>query len=263
MNRIFNLLCGILIFLNTNTVISQTKYNLETFSDDAKSFLKQPSNWESEDILIIAGSAGLTFATMYIDEYVREQVLKNDQYRNTIPVEFGRIWGEPLATLFIGGSIYFHGLATNNSANKKIGFEIGESAFFTSIVTAFLKYSFGRERPRENGDAFSFHPFSFQNANFLSLNSGHTALAFSLSTVLAHNTSNSYLKALFYLPAFMTAFSRVYQNHHWTSDVILGGIIGFSIAEFVTSLHKKESSSGKKQVLPEKPMNLIHLKFPL
>ena len=242
-------------------ISAQYKYNLNTFTDDFKEITKQPSNWDKNDWLTIMGVAGLTYGTMYFDEIIRENVLNNHDYKNTIPVEFGRIWGEPWATVAIGGSFYLHGLATNNNANKKLGFEIGESAFYTSVITLILKYSFGRERPRENENAFSFYPFSFQNDNFLSLNSGHTALAFSLSTVLAENTTNDYLKVALFVPAFMTAFSRVYQNHHWTSDVILGGVIGYSVAEFVTRLHKPKSSE-ETEVWPEKPMNLFFFKIP-
>ena len=126
-----------------------------------------------------------------------------------------------------------------------------------------FKYSFGRERPRENSDPFSFHPFSFQSDNFLSINSGHTALAFSLSTVLAKNTSNDFLKIVLFAPAFMTAFSRVYQNHHWTSDVLLGGIIGYSVAEFVTRLHKSQKIDDGGIEVPQPPINLIDFRIPL
>lgn len=166
-------------FLLSDNTSAQYKYNLNTFTDDFSHIVKQPSNWDKNDWLTIMGVAGLTFGTMYNDEAIRESVLNNHDYENSIPVEFGRIWGEPWATVAIGGSFYLHGLASDNQANKKLGFEIGESALYTSLITMLLKYGFGRERPRENSNPFSFHPFSFRNDNFLSLSSGHTALAFS------------------------------------------------------------------------------------
>lgn len=253
----------LLFFFISEISIAQYKYNLKDLATDSESFINQPANWQRNDWLSFIGTAGLTYGAMHLDGFVREIVLENHEYKNTIPIEFGRIWGEPYSTLALGGSLYIHGLATDNKSNKKIGFEIGESALFTSIITIILKYSLGRERPRENSNPFSFHPFSFKNDNFLSLSSGHTALAFSLSTVLANNTENNYLKAIFYIPAFMTAFSRVYQNHHWTSDVILGGIIGFSVAKFVTQLHNSKSSSNNANLILQKPINLIDLRIPL
>jgi len=239
----------------------QYKYNFNTFSDDFNEIIKQPSNWDSGDLLIFAGAAGLTYGSTFIDSLVRESVLRNAQYQYSIPVEFGRIWGEPWATLLMGGAFYIHGMAADNSANKKIGFEIGESAFYTSVITLLLKFSFGRERPRENNDPFSFSPFSFKGDNFMSLSSGHTALAFSLSTILAENTNNDYLKIAFYLPAFLTAFSRVYQNHHWTSDVLLGGIIGYTIAEYVSGLHKPKSDDDLMERMKPFPIFNYRISF--
>jgi membrane-associated phospholipid phosphatase len=252
----------LLLIFSSNQVVSQYKYNFKTATNDFEEVIKQPSDWDKNDWLTIFGIAGLTYGTMHIDRFVRDQVLANHDYKNTIPIEFGRIWGEPLSTLAIGGSFYLHGLATDNNANKKLGFEIGEAAIYTSIITLFFKYAFGRERPRENADPFSYHPFSFRDDFFLSLSSGHTALAFSLSTVLAENTSNNYLKVVLFVPAFMTAFSRVYQNHHWTSDVLLGGIIGYSVAEFVTRLHKAQKIDNGGIIVPQATVNLFDFRIP-
>jgi membrane-associated phospholipid phosphatase len=243
-------------------ITAQGNYNLETFSNDFGDFTNKPINWDRNEWLTFIGIAGLTYGSMHIDEFVRERVIENNIYQRSILVELGRIWGEPYATLIAGGGIYLHGILAGNKANEKIGFEIGESAIFTGLLTLLLKYSFGRERPRENSDAFSFQPFSFKGDNFLSINSGHTALGFSLSTVLAKNTDNNLIKAVFYLPAFLTAFSRVYQNHHWFSDVLLGGIIGYSVGEFVTKQHKPKTSIdlGLNQ---SNPIPLFFLKIPV
>lgn len=252
-----------LLIFSTNIISGQNKYNFKDLGSDSETIIKQPSKWNSNDILTIFGVAGLTYGTMYLDQMVKLSLKKYPALKNSIPIEFGRIWGEPWFTAASGASFYIQGLAQENTKNKKIGFEIGESALYTSIITMLFKISFGRERPRENSDAFSFHPFSSKGDNFLSLNSGHTALAFSLSTVLANNTENNYLKVIFYIPAFMTAISRVYQNHHWTSDVLLGGFIGFGIAEFVTSLHKTKKQSDNSKIIPQNVINLVDFKIPL
>nr|MDA3861232.1 phosphatase PAP2 family protein [Melioribacteraceae bacterium] len=57
------------------------------------------------------------------------------------------------------------------------------------------------------------------------------------------NTDNNYLKILAFLPAFLTATSRVYQNHHWASDVFLGAFIGYFTAKYITDLHKQNEVS--------------------
>ncbi|MCW8850186.1 MAG: phosphatase PAP2 family protein [Melioribacteraceae bacterium] len=256
--HIFYLLC-----LSPFTLLPQTNYNLKTISSDFESLVLAPKSWDNNDLIKFVGISGLTYAAMHVDEYILEQVLNNHSYRNSIPVEFGRIWGEPWLTGVLAGGFYIHGMANDNNGNKRLGFEIGESAIFTSLATLLLKISFGRERPRLNSEPFSFHPFSFKSDNFLSFSSGHTALAFSLSTILASNTENNYLKVIFYIPAFMTAFSRVYQNHHWFSDVLFGGVVGFSIAKFVTGIHKVNNHSAENLTIHQNPIPLVDFKIPL
>lgn len=258
---------GIFIFLSmlilTNVYQAQFKYNLGTFGDDFKSIVKQPQNWDGNDYLKLAGAVSISYGVMHLDKNIRNLALENNRFQNSLLIEFGRIWGEPLLTLALAGTFYLHGSVAENSANKKIGFEIGEAAFYSTLITMIIKFSFGRERPRKTSNPFSFHPFSFNGDEFLSFSSGHTVLAFSLSTVLAKNTDNDFLAIAYYVPAFLTAFSRVYQNHHWTSDVIFGGFLGFTIAEFVTKLHKSKNSEVRDNPLPQKPINLFNLKIPL
>ena len=91
--------------------------------------------------------------------------------------------------------------------------------------------------------------FAFKNANW-SLPSGHTTVAFSLSTVLAANTDSYVLKTAAFIPAFLTAFSRVYQDHHWTSDIFLGAMIGYFVGKFVTNLHEEKELSPKIAQIP-------------
>lgn len=218
-------------------ISAQNKYDIKQFWNESGKIATQPLKWQTNDWLTLAGLAGLTYGTMFIDKQIKFDLQKNQDYVKSAPVMFGKYWGEPLITLAFGGGFYGYGLLADNTSLKKIGYEIGQSTFWSGVITQIFKYGFGRERPRHSDDPFSFHPFSFRNDDFLALNSGHTALAFSLSTVLAANTKNTYLKILAFTPAFLTAFSRVYQEQHWTSDVLLGAVVGYTVGRLVTNLH--------------------------
>ncbi|MCP5063674.1 MAG: phosphatase PAP2 family protein [Ignavibacteriae bacterium] len=231
----------ILVFLLQISFVSnsvaQHNYDIKQFGSEFGTFAVQPTNWSSNEWLMALGIASLTYGTMQFDEQIKYEFQANQNYRSSFPMQFGKLWGEPIVTLGLGASVFGYGLLKDDNTSKKIGYEIGQSAFFAGIITTIIKYGFGRERPRTNNNPYSFKPFSFSSDNYLALSSGHTALAFSLSTVLAENTDNTYLKVISFIPAVLTAFSRVYQNHHWTSDVLLGGIIGYSVGKFVTDLH--------------------------
>lgn len=253
----------LVIFLFITSICEgQIKYNFRTFENDFKQIAKQPGNWDENDWLKLLGGSSISYGMMYLDRDIQKLVLENNSYKKSFGIEFGRIWGEPVTTLIFAGSFYAHGTAFDNKSNKKLGFEIAEAAFYSTVITILLKFSFGRERPRQTSDPFSFHPFSFNGDNFLSFSSGHTVLGFSLSTVLAKNTDNDLLKIAYYIPGFLTAFSRVYQNHHWASDVIFGALLGYTIAEFVVKLHAGKNNEMSRNPSLEKPVNLFNFKIP-
>lgn len=65
--------------------------------------------------------------------------------------------------------------------------------------------------------------------------SGHALSAFSLFFCLILMTKNQALKALFFLLAFVSSFSRLYLSQHWLIDVYVGSLIGvgFSLLFYV------------------------------
>ncbi len=63
-------------------------------------------------------------------------------------------------------------------------------------------------------------------ASIRSFPSGHALSAFALFFCLMFTTKNQALKALFFLLAFVSSFSRLYLSQHWLIDVYVGSIIG-------------------------------------
>lgn len=229
----------IILFLFYSSISAQYNYDFKQFGEETVEFLKQPGNWDGDDYLTIAIIAGGTFSLMFADDAVRSEMLKDRSYVGSVPLEFARYWGEPVPSIAIAGLLYIHGSLTDDDVTKKIGYEVGQSMIYTAALTQFLKISFGRARPYTGKDPFSLKPFQSLSEDDWSLPSGHTSLAFSLSTVLANNTDSDFLKGLAYIPALMTAFSRVYYNKHWTSDVFMGALIGYFVGKFAVDLHKQ------------------------
>lgn len=65
---------------------------------------------------------------------------------------------------------------------------------------------------------------------FNSFPSGHSTSAFAIFTSLALITNNKILKFIFFLFAFLSAFSRTYLSQHWLVDITIGSIIGTTAA---------------------------------
>jgi hypothetical protein len=232
----------LLPFLCVSSIFSQNRYNFSQFKDETIDFLKQPTKWEGNDWLKLGLVSAGTFLVMQADQPIRDAVMKDRSYTESMPVKFGKLWGETYSTAVLAGAFGLHGLLTQNNSTKKVGFEIVQAALYSGGITTLLKFALGRARPYTNEGTAKYQPFTIWDDGFHSFPSGHTTLAFALSTVLSRNVDSRALKVLAFVPAAMTAFSRVYQDYHWTSDCVVSAIIGYVVATWVVDLHDSKES---------------------
>lgn len=222
--------------------VSARRYNLSEFGHETVRFFIQPAKWDMNDWLKIGAMGGATFLVMQIDQPVRDAMLKDRRYYYTVPIEGARLYGElysPVA-FFVGFAA--HSLITNDRSTRKIAYEIGQASLYTGAIVLTMKSIIGRARPHDNEGRASYRPFTLIGDDYHSLPGGHTATAMVISTVLSRNVRPTWLKVLVYVPAAFTAFSRVYQDWHWTSDDLLGGAIAYFVADWVVDLHENKVS---------------------
>jgi membrane-associated phospholipid phosphatase len=75
--------------------------------------------------------------------------------------------------------------------------------------------------------------------------SGHSAAAFAMATVVASEYGdNPVVSPLMYGAATLCALSRVHDNAHWLSDVVVGSLVGHLIARTVIDRNGGPSSRG-------------------
>lgn len=228
----------LLIFINLS--FAQNKYDFDQFINEGGDYFTAPLEWKAKDFLFLGLTAGATIGAMQLDNAAKEFTQTNRPENSSIPILAGRFYGEPVVPALLSTYLIIQGNSTGNSANKKIGFEIAQSVFYSFATTQLLKLILGRERPATTNDDTNFTWFALFDNNFWSMPSGHTTTAFALSTVLYENTDSDILKILSFAPALLTAYSRVYENRHWISDVVLGGIIGFTTAKFFVKEHDEK-----------------------
>jgi membrane-associated phospholipid phosphatase len=56
--------------------------------------------------------------------------------------------------------------------------------------------------------------------------SGHSATGFSIFLLFAMISDNKYMKFLFFIVAFLIAYSRIYLSQHFLIDIYVGSLIG-------------------------------------
>jgi membrane-associated phospholipid phosphatase len=99
----------------------------------------------------------------------------------------------------------------------------------SNAIVGILKPVVGRHRPDNTNDAWRFRPFSSEG-EWHSLPSSHAVHAFSIAAGAAIATRRSWVAPLGYSAATVVAWSRVYDDEHWSSDVTLSAVIGISAA---------------------------------
>lgn len=186
-------------------------------------------------LLLAGGVVGLTMAAYSFDAESREEfggsngndrfsdvsasVKHFGDYKNIAPIIAGS-WIGGLAT----GSPVLHKIAAD-------GFEANLIA--AGLITPGLKLLVGRSRPNHQSSSRDINPFSGAS----SFPSGHTTGAFAMAAVIdaALRPKFGYWQTpLLFSAAALTGASRVYDQKHHPSDVVVGAAIGTAVGYWVS-----------------------------
>ncbi len=137
-------------------------------------------------------------------------------------------------SLLISAVVYGGGLAAGSHDVSGMGLHMGEAIMMAEGFTYAIKTLAGRARP-----ALDIHaPFNFRLARgirgspYQSFPSGHSTAAFATAAAAAHELRNVWpghdilVGMVTYGAATMVGLSRMFDNRHWTSDVVFGAAIG-------------------------------------
>jgi membrane-associated phospholipid phosphatase len=143
--------------------------------------------------------------------------------------------GSP-GTFISVGTMYLAGRAFDEPGLERAAIRGGEGILTGLVVAGGLKGILGRSRPFVTADSNprDFALFrGFRGDRFQAFPSGHTTTAFAFAAALTANLhANDRDPAawiagpLLYGGAAMTALSRMYEDKHWASDIIMGAAIG-------------------------------------
>ena len=143
---------------------------------------------------------------------------------------------------------------------------LATQAYITSgLIESGIKYLTGRQRPSYydphhpepepyfHGPAYSGgHNVYGQKIN-TSFPSGHTTVTFAVATVFAKQYKNvGWVPPVAYGAATLVGLSRIAENKHWTSDVIVGATLGYFCGrQVVNNYHRfaKNKAASKRGTL--------------
>ena len=189
------------------------------------------------DAWLAAGFAGGTLAVMPVEQRMARRlelpsVQGNRSYANAATVF--RNLGDP-GTVIISGGLYVAGRLSHEPTITDIGLHSTEAIAIASVAGVLIKGVAGRARPSTdpaNSDDYRLGRGFGRNGGYQSMPSGHTLAAFALASEVSAEAQRRWpnraaaVGVLTYSAATLTGFSRMYNNAHWASDVVVGAGIG-------------------------------------
>lgn len=206
---------------------------LASYPQTAGHAITAPLSWQSDDWLK-AGAVVLSAGALYLaDEDIRHfsQISRSngtDRMMN-IASNFGdyRIVAPALGLGILGSYLQ------NDVKALDTGLLSMKSFVLSSVVCQGLKFATQRNRPSE-GQGKKFWQegkISFDNDSFPS---GHSTVVWSIAPILADQYRDSnWIPPVAYGIATITSLSRIYNDKHWASDVMVGTALGYTCSQLV------------------------------
>lgn len=250
---------------NSTTKISFRDYFVLLGSNIKQEFTK-PFHMTGEDWKKFGIFSGVAVATAFADEPIQRNALalreRSRVVRNT--GKFISNFGGVYEVITLAG-LETYGLATKNQKIKTTTLLATQAYLTGSVVESVLKTLTGRTRPNyystgQEAEPKFTGPFgnTSRDGNGKRSNSsfpsGHTTVAFAAATVFAKEYANHpIIPIIAYSAATLISVSRITENKHWATDVLVGAALGYLTGkQVVNNYHRyakiKESAKTKKQI---------------
>ena len=130
----------------------------------------------------------------------------------------------------VGGSVAYGAVTGGKSGLEKAAAVLAGAAA-GSAANEIVNEAVGRSRPIWGRGELSFDPLS----GHTSFPSGHAAYTFAVAGGIDAVTDGWLPAAAAYTVAGATALSRVYDDKHWLSDIVVGSAIGAVVGHLTAS----------------------------
>lgn len=205
------------------------------------------------DLVVLGAFAAGTAISFPLDRGIAERLQRKPNQDNRFLQRTAAIFrdlGHPGA-LIIGTSMYAVGRLSHVERMADLGLHGTEALLVGAGVASVIKVAAGRARPYvdvENPESFAFAR-GRRSEDYRSFPSGHSVAGFAAASAVVSETdrwwpgSTWYIAPVMYGGAALIATSRLYENKHWASDVIVGAAIGTFAGTKIVRYHHSHPSN--------------------
>lgn len=192
----------------------------------------RPLSWQGEDFKRLGYVAAATGGMYLLDNEIQTEF---QNHRDDVPefiLDYGWRSGSPQVMYSAQGAVYLTGLFTRNEKLRRTGVLLISSATATGFLQQLTKSLTGRARPQTGLGNHHFRPFG-GSSGFRSFPSGHSVLTFTAAHSIAKQFDNVWVKAGIYTLGVIPGLTRIYEDAHWASDVILSWALSYFMVEAI------------------------------
>src|SRR5712691_9908 len=209
---------------------------LGRFVRDQREIWKSPARLRFSDMEWLVPLSGITAGLFVTDRDFSKHLSQNP----TTISHYKTLSNAGVAALVGGaGGMWVMGHVSHNEHWSETGFLAGEASLNSLVIVEGMKYSLRRERPFQGDGSGSF----FQGSG-TSFPSEHSAAAWAVAGLIAHEYPGPLTKIIAYGLASLVDISRVRAHQHFPSDVLVGTVIGNLVAQNIYSRHHDSELGG-------------------
>jgi membrane-associated phospholipid phosphatase len=204
-------------------------------AEDQERFWTVPAHLHVKDLRwIFPVSAGIG-ALIASDHWISQQVPdRPSQLKRSLNISDYAAY----SMAGVAGGAFLWGKITKNDRLRETGFLAGEAAVNSLGVNSLFKITTQRPRPYQDEGRGTF----FQGGS--SFASDHSALAWSVASVVAHEYPGPMTKVLAYGLASAVTMTRITSKQHFASDAVIGSLLGWYFGREVYQSHHDPQLGG-------------------
>lgn len=202
---------------------------------DQKQFWTAPFHLHWQDVKFLVPFVAFSGGLIASDSWISRQVPGT-----TSAVNRSKKISDDTTFSLLGaaGAFYVWGHIVHNDRLRETGLLAGEAALNSAAVSYFFKTVTARPRPLDGSGNGTF----FQGG--ASFPSEHCAVAWSVAGVIAHEYPGTLSKLAAYGLASAVTPTRVTGKQHFSSDVVVGSVLGWYFARQICRAHHDPELGG-------------------
>jgi len=242
----------------SDSLVDKPQWIIASMIEDEGRLWTSPFRIRKEDLKFWIPVITATALSIVYDEEIYSSI-KNFQNQHAwvsrispVITRGGEAFPIEAGALFVISGLIFH-----NEKARQTGLIALQTLAHAGLIVHVGKLIFGRQRPSYEDGVDRWHGFPeslnrFRKDGSVSkydaFPSGHTIEAFGFATVIAEQYKNiKIVPIISYTLAAGVGLSRITEDAHWLSDVIMGAALGYGIGKYMV----RERKDTKWTLIPK------------